>query len=168
MLFGTPETHDGELRVAVTHDDGKPVFSQFDNVTVTAVTEESITFDTGDTPLDQYDGTIAAAAVENSKTWFGRKVQATTIDKAYQPSTGGSLQCLRVENTKVWNTDREDAQVEVGQRCDVVVDLNRLWFVKRHFGAEWIVAQIRVHPPQPQETADPYGEYLFQGGAGDQ
>ena len=55
----------------------------------------------------------------------------------------------------------EFGDLKEGTECSVVVELKRLWFVKRNFGPEWYSIQIKTHKV-PEPDHDPYDGYLFQ------
>ena len=66
------------------------------------------------------------------------------------------------DKLRIYDTEKNIVDVDSlteGTICNVVVELNRIWFVKRNFGPEWFTVQVKV--VKPPET-DPYDGYLFQ------
>ena len=164
-LFGPPEKHDGEVHVSIRNANGKPMFKQLNGVTVSDVSDDTVTFSLQDHDLlAAFDDGIVSSAKDNSQEWFGRNVQEATLKKAYQTAVDeGSLSTtIMKEKLRIYDCDKNRVEVDAlvpGTVCNVVVELNRIWFVKRNFGPEWFTVQIKI--VKPPET-DPYDDYLFQ------
>lgn len=162
--FGTPETVDGEIRIPVSTAVGRPMFKQFNNVSIEDVTDDSIVFNLQDVDVSSYDQDLLAAAKTHKQEWFGRELADKTIDKAYTSPVDGTNFTTTILKDKFRCYDHEKNLVDIenieqGARCSVVVELKRLWFVKRNFGPEWFSVQVRMDKP-PEK--DPYDDYLFQ------
>jgi len=158
-----------EKRVYVRNPQGKPLFKQFNNVRVEEIGDDSIVFNLQDNDISSYDDDLKAAAQAQAKEWFGREVSEKTITKAYTSPVKNGLfetQTLKSEDgsVRVRVFDHEKNPVEFhalteGTICNVVVQLNYIWFVKRNFGPEWFSVQVKTAKP-PEK--DPYEDYLFQ------
>lgn len=161
--FGEIVKTDNDVTVPIYRGDGKPLFKQFNGVVIESVDNDSITFNLQDKDISSYDSYLLTAAKDNRKAWWGREVSDKVIEKAYQSSVDeGVLTTSRHSRLRCY--DLEKAQVDVdslkaGTRCDIVVQVNNLWFTKRNFGPDWYSVQIKVHP-EPEK--DPYDDYLFQ------
>ena len=162
-VFGAPENNEGEVHVSVRNGNGRPMFKQLNGVVIQEVTNDTISFKLQQ-EMNCYDDDIVAAANVNSEAWFGRKVQEKTLEKAYTSSVEEDVLTTTIMKDKLRIYDTEKNIVDVdslteGTICNVVVELNRIWFVKRNFGPEWFTVQVKV--VKPPET-DPYDGYLFQ------
>ncbi len=163
LSFGDICKNDNDISVRIHRGDGKPMFKQFNNVKIDSVSDEAIVLNLQDRDISSYDDDLIGAAKENRKAWFGREVADKTIEKSYQsPVEDGIFTTTRHEKLRCF--DHEKNQVDAdslteGMRCDVVVELSSLWFIKRNFGPDWLSVQIKLHAPP---ATDPYDDYLFQ------
>tara|TARA_R110002074_G_scaffold45617_2_gene117797 strand:+ start:213 stop:746 length:534 start_codon:yes stop_codon:yes gene_type:complete len=175
IVFGVKEEVDGEVWIPISTGDNKPVFKQFNNVVIDEVNSDTIRFNLQGKTLESYDEDLKSAAKENKIDWFGRDVSDKVIDNAYRsPAFEGTLQTVPLRSgddnevrVKCFDNDKkaiEFGDLKEGTVCSVVVELKRLWFVKRNFGPEWYSIQIKIHKV-PVPKSDPYDGYLFQDDA---
>jgi len=164
IVFSEPQKKDGEVWVTTRQGSGRPMFKQFNNVKISEINDDTIIFNLQENDISSYDEDIQAAARGNKIEWFGREVSDKVLEKAYNsPTKDGQfttqvgsrgVRCFTHDKTSVALSDLGDNLV-----CDIVVELQHLWFIKRGFGPEWSIVQIKTHP-EPEE--DPYDSYLFQ------
>lgn len=156
---------DGSYFVKVTGQEGGRVLVQCnDAVLETPYAEGSDITVTVSVPevFGSYDAQIMAAATEHSTSWFGREVKSKTIETAYQKSvTDGSMNVAKFPRLKAFTAKREPLdpnELGAGTRCDVVMELQSVWFMKKTFGASWKLIQMRTKP-EPKKKF--YEDYLF-------
>ena len=160
MKFSEPQKlQDGRYFVKIKTD-----FVQLNKVKLLTPFAEgdSVTLSVDNSILAPFDEKIIAAACENSTSWFGREVQAKTIEAAYQKSVSGdSMNLNKFKNVKAFNASREPMdpnEIEADTECDCVVELVGLWFMKKTFGAHWRIVQLRKKK-EPRKKI--YETYLF-------
>jgi len=113
------------------------------------------------------DEEILTKAKEHKQEWFGKELSDETIVSAFQESVtdgvlGTSLAVLRGEVvTLAFDTAKQPLKLEdvkSGTKCDVVLELSGLWFLKKSFGPIWRVVQVRVRTPVSKVLPQ---EYMF-------
>jgi hypothetical protein len=108
--------------------------------------------------LDEYDSEILKQAVISSEEWFGRKID--NLKSAFDSSiSSGILEAPLTKKTKVFDSQKNEVDPRVlvpGVRCDIIVELTGIWFVKKSFGPVWRVIQARLK----KETSVPQ-KYMF-------
>ena len=111
------------------------------------------------------DEELLTQAKASKVEWFGKELSDETILNAFQESiTDGVLDAsLATVKGQVTTTafDTQKNQVELQAvkaetKCDVMLELAGLWFLKKSFGPIWRVLQVRVRggmtiPPPPKE-----------------
>jgi len=115
--------------------------------------------------------TIDQEVLEKAKTskvdWFGKELSDDTITSAYQESVtdgtiGTSLVSVKGQViTAAYDTQKNPIELQAvteGTKCDCVLELSGLWFLKKSFGPVWRVVQVRVRGP-PKVTRST--EYMF-------
>ena len=162
--FGTPENVDNEIHVSVSRGDGRPMFKQFNNITIEDITDDGIMFNLQDNDISCYDHDILAAAKTNKQEWFGRDLADSTLDKRYSSAVKNNIFTTTTLKDKFRCYDHEKNVVDLdsvkpGTACSVIVELKRIWFDKRNFGPDWMNVQVKLDKP-PEK--DPYDDYLFQ------
>ena len=109
--------------------------------------------------LEEYDAEILKRAEVSSEEWFGRKIG--NLKGAFDSSvTSGILEAPLTKKTKVYDAQKNEVDASVlvpGVRCDIIVELVGLWFIKKSFGPVWRVIQARLK----KETSIPQ-VYMFQ------
>jgi hypothetical protein len=110
------------------------------------------------------DEELLAQAKASKVEWFGKELSDDTILNAFQESvTDGvldaSLATVKGQvTTTAFDTQKtviELQAVKSESKCDVMLELAGLWFLKKSFGPIWRVLQVRVRggasPPPPKE-----------------
>lgn len=149
MEYGKPsKLQDGRYFLRITQKDGSRVLKQINNAEV----QEANCFKVPVT-LQDYDDDIIAQAEKSSEDWFGKKFDVDALKKAFDSSvTTGILEAPFARRnsqvaTKVFDCDRKEVSTDVlvpGTRCDIVVELTGLWFLKKSFGPVWRLVQVRL------------------------
>ena len=114
------------------------------------------------------DEDILAKAKESKVAWFGKELSDDTITNAFQESVtddllGASLVTVKGQvHTLAFDTQKnpvELQEIKAGAKCDCVLELAGLWFLKKSFGPIWRIVQVRVRgsPKAPEPVKD----YLF-------
>jgi hypothetical protein len=114
------------------------------------------------------DSELLNQARESRVEWFGKELSDETISNAFQESlTDGVLSAsMAVVKGQVVTTafDTQKNPIELqevasGSKCDLLLELSGLWFLKKSFGPVWRVVQVRVRGGA-QKPSFPK-EYLF-------
>ena len=118
--------------------------------------------------FSRIDEEILSKAKESKQEWFGKELSDETITNAFQESVtdgilGTSLAVVRGQvATCAFDTQKAPLALEdvkADTKCDVVLELSGLWFLKKSFGPIWRVIQLRVRTG-PRAPAVPK-DYLF-------
>jgi Family of unknown function (DUF5871) len=113
------------------------------------------------------DEELLAQAKTCKVEWFGKELSDETILNAFQESvTDGildaSLATVKGQvTTTAFDTQKNPVElqaVKAETKCDVVLELAGLWFLKKSFGPIWRVLQVRVRGVAPAPTPK---EYMF-------
>ena len=124
----------------------------FRSVKVTDVSGEiviDIVSEANTKKVEGVDAQNLEAALENSETWFGKKLTEGVVKGAYTSNLGGGMMtCDRLDVTKVYSAQQELIDFETLQpgKCNVILEFAGLWFAKKAFGPTWNVVQVKVHP----------------------
>lgn len=169
MEYGTPtKLQDGRYFLRITSNGGNRVLKQINGAEVQEANCFKVPVD-----LQEFDRDILAEAEKNSEQWFGKKVDADALAKAFDSSVNtGLLEAPFVKRnssimTRVFDSEKKEVSPEVlvpGTKCDILVELTGLWFLKKSFGPVWRVVQVRLKkgPSFPSK-------YMFSDeGAGDE
>jgi hypothetical protein len=110
------------------------------------------------------DEELLAQAKASKVEWFGKELSDETILNAFQESvTDGILDASLVSvkgqvATTAFDTQKNPVELQAVKpetKCDVVLELAGLWFLKKSFGPIWRVLQVRVRgatvPQLPKE-----------------
>tara|TARA_B110000858_G_C17729267_1_gene439234 strand:- start:667 stop:1215 length:549 start_codon:yes stop_codon:yes gene_type:complete len=164
MKFSEPQKlSDGRYFVKTKNDDDSRVFLQLNKVKLLTPYAEGddVTLHT-EQSFHEFDSEIMNAAKENSTSWFGREVQAKTIEAAYQKSTTNDTMIVnKFSNMKAFDTQREQIDANdilADTVCDCVIEFIGLWFMKKTFGAHWRLVQVRK---KKEPKLNVYNTYLF-------
>ena len=165
MEYGKPsKLQDGRYFLRVTNGDGSRVLKQINGVEIQEAHCLKVNSG-GDTLLREYDDDILATAEKNSEEWFGKKFDTDALKKAFDSSVNtGLLEAPFAKRggtvaTRVFACDRKEVSPDVlvpGTKCDVVVELVGLWFLKKSFGPVWRLIQARLK----KESTFP-SKYMF-------
>jgi len=99
------------------------------------------------------DEELLAQAKASKVEWFGKELSDDTILNAFQESvTDGvldaSLATVKGQvTTTAFDTQKNPVELQAVKsesKCDVVLELAGLWFLKKSFGPIWRVLQVRV------------------------
>ena len=99
------------------------------------------------------DQEILTRAKDSKQEWFGKELSDETITNAFQESVtdgvlGASLASVKGQvTTTAFDTQKtaiELQDVKSESKCDVMLELAGLWFLKKSFGPIWRVLQVRV------------------------
>lgn len=126
---------------------------------------KSVNFGVSDSDLfTKIDDEIVEKAKQSSVAWFSKELSAETITNAYQESVtdsvlGASLASVKGEIvTTAFDSQKNPVELSAvadGSKCDVILELAGLWFLKKSFGPVWRVLQVRVRgaarPAPPKE-----------------
>jgi hypothetical protein len=158
MDYGKPvKLQDGRYFVKISSKDGGRVLKQLNNVEVQDAHCFKVSCD-----LKEYDDQIISQAEVCSEEWFGKKVDLESLKKAFDSSvTANILESPPVpKKTKVFDCERKEVTLDVltnGTRCDVIVELSGIWFLKKSFGPVWRLVQARLK----KESTFPH-KYIFE------
>jgi hypothetical protein len=110
------------------------------------------------------DEELLTQAKASKVEWFGKELSDETIVNAFQESiTDGvldaSLATVKGQiTTTVFDTQKNNVELQAVKsetKCDVMLELAGLWFLKKSFGPIWRVLQVRVRggavAPTPKE-----------------
>ena len=154
MIYNAPtKGEDGLYFVKALNDEKRKCFVQLNKVKVTDVSGEiviDIVSEANTKKVEGVDAQNLAAALENSETWFGKKLTEGVVKGAYTSNLGGGMMtCDRLDVTKVYTAQHERIDFETlqpGKNCNVILEFAGLWFAKKAFGPTWNVVQVKVHP----------------------
>ena len=99
------------------------------------------------------DEELLTQAKASKVEWFGKELSDDTILNAFQESvTDGvldaSLATVKGQvTTTAFDTQKNPVELQAVKsesKCDVVLELAGLWFLKKSFGPIWRVLQVRV------------------------
>lgn len=161
MEYGKPtKLQDGRYFVKITNkENGSRVLKQINGV---EVQDPVNCFRVEGTSLEEFDSQIISQAEVCSEEWFGRKVELEQLKKAFDSSvSAGIFEAPPVpKKTKVYDFERKEVSLETltaGTRCDIIVELSGIWFLKKSFGPVWRLVQARLK----KESTFPQ-KYIFE------
>jgi hypothetical protein len=169
LKFSEPrKLQDGRYFVKVTNDADQRVIVQMNNITLVTQFAESdadvtiaVTDESG-RQVREYDESVLVAARAHSTAWFGREIQQRTIDTAYQRSiVQNTMNVIKSRVTCAYNSSREAIDPDLlgaDAKCDVVLELQGIWFMKKTFGLNWKLIQVRTRKEPVKKF---YESYLF-------
>lgn len=124
------------------------------------------------------DNLLLDAAVENSKEWFGKQMSRDIVSEFYRhlikeptnpqyaPVMKAKVQIINGDPQAAFFTEQRAPctidYIAKGSTLKMIIELDRLWFVNKNFGATWRVLQVAVcSKPRKLEG------YSFQDDGGD-
>ncbi len=162
MEYGKPaRLSDGRYFLKITGSDGSRILKQLNSVEV----QEENCYKVPDKTFENVDEEIINQADSCSEAWFGKKIDRSALKSAYDSSVSvGILEAQFAKKngtimTKVFDTEKNEISVDTltpGTKCDIVVELVGIWFIKKSFGPIWRVVQARLKKEQKVEQ-----NYLF-------
>jgi hypothetical protein len=180
MLYSQPKKlPDGRYYLKVSKDNGDRCMLQLNNSTLlTSFSDgENLTLSLSEKGLEKINALNAenlSAARENSTSWFGKEVTERTLVTAYTPSVNGNTMITSKATinknvvTKCYDHEKNTVSLDSlteDTKCDVIVEVSGLWFMKKTFGPIWRLAQIRLKPPAKKTYPD---QYLFNDSGSDE
>jgi hypothetical protein len=160
MLYNAPiKGEDGLYFVKALNDSKRKCLVQLNKVKIADVSGDivmNLDSDANISKIQAIDEENLVSAVENSESWFGKKLSDKVVEGAYTFSiVDGQITGERIEVTKVFNSDQEVVDFDLVQpekNCDVILEFAGLWFAKKSFGSSWNVVQVKVHPDPILDT----------------
>jgi hypothetical protein len=161
MIFGQPkQLPDGRYYLKVSTDEESKVIVQLNNVTLVTPFASgdtvTLTLKNGDS-ITSIDSEVIETAKVNSTSWFGKEVQAKTLEAAYSrsiDSTATMNVSKSTANRKLTTTvfDHNKQQIDPNTLdentvCDVLLEFSGVWFMKKTFGPIWRLVQVRRKKP---------------------
>lgn len=152
MQYTVPEKlSDGRYYVRLS----EPYYVTLPNVTIGESSGDMIV--NGSSVADkigEIDRQLVDDAVANSESWFNKVVSKETISTYFQSALEdqNTLTVSPVTNSKGKvnigffgeNKDPLTEPPQPGTVCNVLVQLDGLWFLRRSFGPAWKIVQVRV------------------------
>ena len=161
MEYGKPtKLQDGRYFLRITGADGSRVIKQING----AEFQEGNCYKV-QTNLSEYDDDIISQAEKHSEEWFGRKFEKDAIKSAFDSSvSAGILEAPFAKRnstiaTKFFDENKNEVSSDIivpGTKCDILIELTGLWFIKKSFGPVWRVVQARMR----KESSFP-NKYMF-------
>jgi hypothetical protein len=174
IVYGTPkQLPDGRYFLRVNKEDESRVMIQLNGAKLLTKFDESdlvtIELDPASThKITDVDSQTLVAAKAHCEAWFGKVLSDQRLDAAYIKSMNGPS--MNVSKAKVGSkivtsffshtkSAIDPSSVDVGSKCDVILEFSGIWFMQKTFGPVWRVAQVRLSAPPKKLYPD---EYLFQ------
>jgi len=163
MIYGSlSKGEDGLYHVKALTEDKKRCYVQVKNAKVVDDVSGEVTFDisdaTGVEKIEAIHTQNLTSAIENSETWFGKKLTEKTINKVYTKED--TISAERIPATKVFDASKQLTQIEAfspGTSCTIMLEYAGLWFAKKAFGPSWNLVQVKLNP-EPEPTPEPEPE----------
>jgi Family of unknown function (DUF5871) len=155
ISYGSPtKLQDGRYFVSTSASTG-PVYVQAMGATFNPSDDEWSVQVIDETAFSSLDTQLVQDAAKNSVSWFGKEFSKEVIAGYYQSSVDdGAISALPFTNAKGrvsvgYFSEAKDpiSSVEAGTTCNILLQLDGLWFLKRSFGPVWKVVQVRVRRP---------------------
>ena len=134
-----------------------------------SLTAKSVNFKVDNSNLfTTIDNELLTQAKASRVEWFGKELSDETIANAFQESVTDDIISATLATVKgevvttafdIQKNPVELQEVAPGSKCDVLLELSGLWFLKKSFGPIWRVVQVRVRSGS-QKSSFPK-EYLF-------
>ena len=134
-----------------------------------SLTAKSVNFKVENSNLfTTIDNELLAQAKASRVEWFGKELSDETIANAFQESVTDDIISATLATVKgevvttafdIRKNPIELKEVAPDSKCDVLLELSGLWFLKKSFGPIWRVVQVRVRSGS-QKASFPK-EYLF-------
>jgi hypothetical protein len=165
MKYEEPkQLSDGRFFARASNEEGSKIFLQLNGSTI--INSDEITLQLSSAGLQKVksiDTDVLQDAKVHSVSWFGREIQQKTLDTAYNHSVTSDNYMNVIKSTKsplVYydsnKTLKDSSFLENGTMCDVLIEMVGVWFLKKTFGVQWRIVQVR----DTKSVKVP--EYLFQ------
>ena len=142
---------DGRFFVRASNDNGSKIFTQLNGSTI--INADEITLQLSSAGLQKVksiDTDVLQDAKVHSVSWFGREIQQKTLDTAYNYSVTSDNYMNVTKSTKnpltyydCTKTLKDNSLLENGTVCDVLLEMVGVWFLKKTFGVQWRIVQVR-------------------------
>lgn len=157
---------DGRYFAKASLDSGGPVYVSMVDTQVGDLSDQTdLTLKvTNKTGINEWDEVFVKDAVVHSAKWFNKEISEDVIRGYFQSSLDGtdldvqpSVDAKGKVNMAFFDQNKEIIQsVEPGTRCNVLLQFDGLWFLRKTFGPVWRLVQLRV-----KRVAEPV-KYLIQ------
>ena len=165
MKYEEPkQLSDGRFFARASNETGTKIFVQINGSTI--INSDEITLQLSSVGLHKVktiDTNVLQDAKVHSVSWFGRDIQQKTLDTAYNHSVTSDNYMNVTKSTKnpltyydCNKTLKDSSLLENGTVCDVLLEMVGVWFLKKTFGVQWRIVQVR----DTKSVKIP--EYLFQ------
>lgn len=134
-----------------------------------SLTAKSVSFKIEDSKLfSTVDSELLTQAKASRVEWFGKELSDETIANAFQESVTDGILSATLATVKgevvtsAFDTHKNPLELQdvpIDSKCDLLLELSGLWFLKKSFGPIWRVIQVRVRGSS-QKVSFPK-EYLF-------
>lgn len=158
LEFEDPQKHGSGYFARVTND-GQKVHFTLKKCTINdpleASTDIAITPSTEAVELfEAIDSEIVDAAKANKKSWFGRELANSTIEKAFKPSVsedgvigrlvqvGGKCRAKYFKGKEAHDL----SEFEAPGLADIIMELAGVWFLQKQYWPVWRIVQVRHVP----------------------
>lgn len=142
---------DGRFFARASNDNGSKIFVQLNGSTI--INSDEITLQLSSAGLQKVksiDTDVLQDAKVHSVSWFGREIQQKTLDTAYNYSVTSDNYMNVTKSTKnpltyydCTKTLKDSSLLENGTVCDVLLEMVGVWFLKKTFGVQWRIVQVR-------------------------
>jgi hypothetical protein len=165
MKYEEPkQLSDGRFFARASNETGTKIVVQLNNSII--INSDEITLQLSSAGLQKVktiDTSVLQDAKVHSVSWFGREIQQKTLDTAYNHSVTSDNYMNVTKSTKnpltyydSNKTLKDSSLLENGTVCDVLLEMVGVWFLKKTFGVQWRIVQVR----DTKMVKVP--EYLFQ------
>ena len=155
LSFAPPvKQTDGSYFVKITAQDGSPVYITQSNSKLKSMSDTEVVFTLSDSSvISSWDANMIAEAVLNSSTWFNKEISVDVITTYYQSSFDDSTGILETvpalrkgkPDVGMFDTAKNPVKtIEAGTVCNVLLQLDGLWFLRKTFGPIWKTSQMRI------------------------
>jgi hypothetical protein len=155
MIYDKPnKNEDGLYFVKALGDNKKRHYLQLNRVTELSLSGDSSEFsmnlvtEKNIQKITDLDELNIKSAVENSVSWFGKKLSEDVVRAAYTSSLmSNDFTCEKIPQTKVFNANQELVNfdnIKPSSTCTVITEFAGLWFAKKAFGPVWNLVQVKV------------------------
>ena len=151
MEFSSPiKVPDGRYFLKVTGQNRL----QLNKLRVDSFNTKPVSFTVSESQAEQIkslEQNVISKANERSAEWFGRKIQESTINKAFHSCVNGDTfdACLSTVGgdvkTVFWDSAKKmkDKDSEWNSSVDIIVELSGVWFLKKSFGPIFKILQVK-------------------------
>jgi hypothetical protein len=109
-------------------------------------------FEVSSDALESYKEPLITKATECSQSWFSKQISQESLTTMYDDD----FDALFDPEFQLFDADRNEISpddIKDGTVCDILVELDSIWFVKKSFGPRWRVLQARVLPVKIQKKS---------------